>query len=114
MNIVSAMKASNDKEFQPAVRALSPILTDKTVSVEEKRKCINKIVSQLSDKTFNKSYIQDVIISWINVKKEISELYADTKSQVDFILTWLPRMAEHRDKIEKYVKTYRKQLGLKL
>jgi hypothetical protein len=114
MNIISAMKASNNVEFQAAVKALSPILTDQKVSVAEKRGTINKVVAQLSEKTFNKSFILDSIIAWINVKEDVCKQYANTNLQVQGIIYWLPRMLNHRDKLEKYVNKYRKQYGLKL
>lgn len=113
-SIKSKLQASNNAEFQNTIRVLNPIFLDATATVQDKRSAINSVVNELSDETFSKDFVVDIIISWINVKEDISKQFADVDSQVQSILAWLPRMAEHKDKLEKYVKKYRKQFGLKL
>jgi hypothetical protein len=116
-SIKSKIQASNNKEFQSATRVLSPMFEEAkngNISIQELRSAINGAVGELSEETFSKDFIADTILSWINVREDVSKQFPDTNTQVQSILLWLPRMAWHKDRLEKYVNKYRKQYGLKL
>lgn len=113
MDIFSASRAGTNAELKGLMEDFKnqvPALNGNRTAI---RKLLNDKVNALTDKTFNKSYTADVIITYINAKEYICKEYPDTKSQVDSILEWLPRMKKYRDKLEKYVSKYRKQYGLK-
>lgn len=113
MDIFSASRAGTNAELKGMMEDFKtqvPALNGNRTAI---RKLLNDKVNKFTDKTFNKSYTADVIIAYINVKEYVCKEYKDTKSQVDGILEWLPRMEKYRDKLEKYVKKYRKEYGLK-
>ena len=101
------------QEFGMMARAILPIMTDANVSRDEKRQTLNNLVNELSDKTFTNSMVVKQIMQIINMKEDVCKEFTDAQSQVEGILLWLPRMSQHRDKLEKEVRNHRKQYGLK-
>jgi hypothetical protein len=95
-------------------RAILPIMTDAEVSRDTKRKTLNTLVIELSDRTFANGMVAKQIMEIINMKEEVCKEYDDTNAQVVGILSWLPRMSVHRDKLAEEVKKHRKSYGLKL
>jgi hypothetical protein len=89
-------------------RAIVPFMTDPTVNREEKRFILNDMVNQLSERSFKNEFVADQIMIIINMKEEICKEYPDVKSQVAGILSWLPRMEYHKDKLVKVVSKNRK------
>ena len=113
MDIFSASRAGTNNELKGLMEDFKnqvPALAGNRTAI---RKLLNDKVNKLTDKTFNKSYTADVIITYINAKQEICKQYSDTKAQVDGVLEWLPKMVKYRDKLEKYISKERKKYGLK-
>ena len=46
------------------------------------------------------------------MKEDECKKFANTEVQVNSILSWLPRMVYHKDKLTKEVGKHRKQYGL--
>jgi hypothetical protein len=103
------------QEFGLLARGIYPIMIDKkSTTVEERRIVLNELVNKLSEKTFKNNMIAEQIIKIINMEKEECEKFSITDTQVNSILTWLPRMALHRDKLANKVEQARKNFGLNL
>jgi hypothetical protein len=102
------------QEFGLLIRGIQPIMTDVNSTVEEKRTALNQLVNELSEKTFKNDIVVNQIMIIINMKKEECEKFSSTDAQVNSILTWLPRMAIHREKLAKKVEHARKSFGLNL
>lgn len=96
------------------LKPIQPTMTDPKVSREEKRTTLNIMVETLSDKTFKNGVVATQIMQIINMKEDVSKEYPDTESQVKGILSWLPRMEYHKDKLTKEVARHRKLYGLKV
>ena len=99
-------------ELQNGLKAIEPVLKDPSIPRQEKRKTLNQMVENLSDKTFEQGYVANIIIRMINMKEEICKQFKNTDAQVVEILSTMPRMAKHRDKLNDTVKSYRKQYKL--
>ena len=102
------------QEFGMLARVILPIMTDAKVSRDEKRQTLNNLVNELSDRTFANGMVVKQIMEIINMKEEVCKEYDDTNAQVVGVLSWLHRMAQHQDKLEKKIRKHRKQYGLKL
>lgn len=102
------------QEFGVLAKSIHPIMTDPSVSRDTKRKTLNDLVNSLSDKAFSNSIVVGQIMKIINMKQEICKDYKDTETQVDGILSWCPRMKEHREVLVKEVGEHRKQYRMKL
>lgn len=105
---------SSAAEFGNASRAILPIMKDPKSTLRKKRSALNMMVNELTDGTFKSGFVIKQIMTIINMKEEVCREYKDTKAQVDSILGWLPRMKQHRKKLEKEVGKHRKQCGLKV
>lgn len=110
MSIISAIR-----EFAMAAQILSTVMVP-NVPREERRKALNTILGELSEDTFKRGVIADRILkmNMIDMGEEISKQHEDTESQVEGILSWLPRMKLHRDRLKDKVKRHRKKYGLKV
>ena len=105
---------SSLQEFGRLAQAILPIMKDADVSRDEKRKILNDLVNELSDRTFGNPLVVKQIMIIINMKEEVCKEYANTDSQVNGILSWLPRMAKHREVLKEEVAKHRKQYGLQI
>ena len=94
--------------------AILPIMKDPEVSREDKRKVLCAMVDELKEDTFKRGFWAKMIMGLINMKEEVCKEYEDAEAQTDGILSWLPRMEQHRDSLLKEVKKNRKQFGLKV
>jgi hypothetical protein len=101
-------------EFGNLSRSILPIMTDKDVSIIEKRKTLCQLVDNLSEKAFNNKIVLGQIFKIINMKEEICKEYVDTESQVNGILEWCPRLKEHKKELSKEVEKARKSCGMKI
>ena len=101
-------------EWGNIAKAILPIMTDATASVEEKRKALNMAINELSEKSFNNQIVVNQIMTIINMKEQTCRMYSNTEAQVKGILSWLPRMEKHKDILTKEVKKHRKQYGLNI
>lgn len=102
------------QELQYGLQAIQPTMTDPNVPREEKRRTLSAMVEELSEDTFKLEPVADQIMIIINMEEEVCREYDDTDSQVEGILSWLPRMAKHRERLTKEVQKHRKKCGLKL
>ena len=100
-------------EFRFALNAIQPIMTDSEVSRDAKRKTLSMLADELSEKTFKLKPVARMIMTIINMKEEVCREYADSESQMEGILGWLPRFKEHRDMLLQEVKHHRKNYRLK-
>jgi hypothetical protein len=100
------------QEFGLAAKAMQPTMSDPAISREDKRETLNAYVNTLSEKCFQNTLVGDQIVIIINMKEDVCKEYPDTQSQVDGIISWLPRMAYHKDKLVKSVAKNRKEYGL--
>jgi hypothetical protein len=100
-------------ELSKCANVILPTMKDPNVPREEKRKMLNVLVNELSEKTFMNGMIADQIITIINMKEEVCKEYSDTESQVFGIIEWTPRMAYHKDRLIKAVRKNRIDYGLK-
>lgn len=105
---------NESSELKFALEAIKPIMIDSEVSREDKRKTLNMMVNELSEGTFKLTPVAEQIMEIINMKEEVCKEYSDTESQVEGILSWLPRMRQHRDVLKKEVGKHRKEYKLKL
>lgn len=112
MRMLAHPKAAN--EFRFALDTIKPIMTDPEASRDEKRKTLNMMVNELSDSTFKLKPIAQMIMTIINMKAEVCKEYADSETQTDGILGWLPRFEKHRDILLEEVRQHRKEYGLKI
>jgi hypothetical protein len=101
-------------EMGNCAKAILPTMTDPTVSKEDKRITLNTMVNELSESTFKQGVIADQIMVIINMQEEECAKFEDTEEQVDFILTWLPRMELHKDRLAKKIAFNRKKFGLEV
>lgn len=111
-DIVTGFPALN--EWGNIAKAILPIMTDATASVEEKRKTLNMAVNELSDKSFNNQIVVNQIMTIINMTEPVCRMYSDTETQVKGILSWLPRMEKHKNILTEEVKKHRKHYGLSI
>lgn len=102
------------QEFGLLVRGIQPIMMDENSTVKEKRTVLNQLVEELSDKAISNAMVANQIMIIINMKEEECKKFSSTDAQVNSILTWLPRMKLHRDKLAKKVEHARKIYGLQL
>ena len=102
------------QEFGVVARVILPVMKDATISRSAKRKTLSDAVDSLSEKTFSNSIVVSQIMTIINMKEDVCKEYKDTEAQVNGILSWIPRMKQHRDVLKKEVAKHRKQYGLKL
>ncbi len=102
------------QEFGLLARGIEPIMTDPTVSREEKRKVLSQLVNELSDKAFNNKIVIEQVFKIINMKEEECKKFEDTESQVDFIIGWCPRLEQKREALSKEVEKHRKQFRVKV
>ncbi len=102
------------REFEIGLEAIKPIMTDATASREEKRSTLCMMVDQLSADTFKLQPIVKQIMTIINMKDDVCKEYADSETQTDGILSWLPRMKMHRKLLLNEVKAHRKEYKLKV
>ncbi len=102
------------QEFGNMARAILPIMTDPNENRDSKRKALNNLANELSEKTFKNKIIAQQIMQIINMGEEVCEEYPDAESQVQGILSWIPRMELHRDILKKEVIKHRKSFGLKI
>ena len=102
------------QEFGLMSQTILPIMKDPDASRELKRSTLDMMTKELSEKTFQKDFVADMIMEIINMKEEVCKEYEDTESQVNGILSWLPRMEYHRGKLTKAVSKNRKHYGLKV
>jgi hypothetical protein len=96
------------------LRTIQPVMTDPNIPREQKREALCTMVDSLSEKTFKNAVALKSIMVIINMKEEECKLFSDTQVQVDSILTWLPRMKEHQDKLFNEVKEHRIKYGLNI
>ena len=101
-------------EWGNIAKAILPIMKDASATVEEKRKALNMAVNELSEKSFDNRIVVNQIMSIVNMKEQVCRMYADTEAQVKGILSWLPRMEQHKDILIAEVKKHRKQCGINL
>ena len=101
------------QEWGITARAIQPFMTDAASSRKEKREILNEAVKVLSDSTFKNGIVVDQIISIINMKEDVCKEYPNTEAQVNGILSWLPRMSEHRERLTKAVTRARKAAKVK-
>ncbi len=101
-------------EFKFAVDAIAPIMTDPQETRDKKRATLNMMVNELTERTFKLLPIAEQIMDIINMKQDVCMEYADSESQTDGILKWLPRMKEFRDILSEEVKKHRGIYQLKV
>ena len=101
-------------EFGIAARIIVPTMTDAKLKRSTKRKTLCAMVNELTEDTFKHGVIAKQIMKIINMKEDVCKEYHSTDAQVKGILSWLPRMELHRDKLTKTVEKYRKEYGLTL
>ncbi len=101
------------RELQFALQAIQPIMTDPNESRESKRSTLNMMVNELSEDTFKLKPVAEQIMTIINMKEDVCMEYPDTESQVNGILSWLPRFQYHRDLLFREVKKHRNEYKLK-
>ena len=101
-------------EFGIAAKVLLPTMTNPKLKRSTKRKELSAMVNALTDDTFKHGVIAKQIMKIINMKEDVCKEYHSTDAQVQGILSWLPRMELHRDKLTKTVEKYRKEYGLTL
>ena len=104
---------SSLQEFGLLVNAIKPIMIDTETSRDEKRKVLCQLVDKLSEKSFNNSIVLKQIFIIINMKEEECKKFIDTQTQVDSIITWLPRMSEKYNELYKEVSNHRRKFNLK-
>ena len=117
-SLVDAFKAllhqSETMEFRMQLLSIEPILKDPILTRQNKRKALNRLVENLSEKTFKLDFIANMIIGMINMRKEVCQEFKNTDAQVNDILATMPRMKLHKDKIAQKVQYYRRQYNLSL
>lgn len=99
-------------EFGNMARAIQPAMVDPTISREDKRALLNEGVNGLSEKTFKNKIVAEQILVIVNMKEEICRDYPNTEAQVNGVLSWLPRMSQHREMLTDKVKKARQTFGL--
>lgn len=101
------------QEFSQAVQVLNPIMQP-SVPRTQRRKTLNAVLNELSEDTFNRGAIGKRIVkmNMIDMSEEISKKYVNADAQVDGVISWLPRMKVHRDRLLKEVSKRRKKYGL--
>ena len=102
------------QEFGIAANIIKPTMVDPTVSRNVKRRTLSAITDTLTEKTFQNSIVAGKIMEIINMKEEVCKEYPDSESQVEGILSWLPRFRKYKGMLLESVKNNRKQCGLKL
>ncbi len=102
------------QEMGLLAKGIVNIMTDPSTSREDKRKTLNSLVNELSEKSFQNGLVADQIMIIINMKQEECEKFEDTNAQVAEILSWLPRMEFHKKRLNDKVSKSRKSYGLKL
>ena len=95
------------REFSFALDAIKGIMTDPQETRDKKREVLNMMVNELTEKTFKLLPVIEQITTIINMKKDVCIEYADSESQTDGILEWLPRMKDYRDILFKEVQKHR-------
>lgn len=102
------------REFNFALHAIQPIMTDPKETRGVKRMTLGMMVNELSEETFNLEPVAEQIMTIVNMKEEVCKEYTSTDEQVQGILEWLPRMSKYRDMLFKEVKRHRQECGLSL
>ena len=97
------------QEFLRGSLKMQATMVNPFKSKETKRKTLCKFTDSLSEETFNQ-FIPE-IITIINMKKDICKEYADSGTQVDGILKWLPRMEAFKELLQLTVKQHRQKHG---
>jgi len=110
MSLFSALQ-----EFTYAANILSPLLVP-SVTREERRKALNVVINELSDDTFKRGVIINRMLkmNMIDMSEGISKQYNNAEAQVEGIISWMPRMKQHRDKLKKAVVKHRKEYKLNI
>lgn len=109
-DIVGAFPAL--QEFGLLSQVIKPTMVNPEIPRAKKREALNDLVNGLSEKTFSNEIVLNQVMEIINMKEDECKKFTDANSQVDNILTWLPRMKVHRDKLVKRVSQNRKRYGL--
>jgi hypothetical protein len=101
-------------EFKLMAEAILPVMTDASVSRSAKRKTLSDMVDNLSEDTFKHKEIAEQIMEIINMKEDVCKEYVDAEAQVCGILSWIPRMEQHRTLLKNEVIKHRKHYGLNI
>lgn len=102
------------QEFRYSLEVIRPTMTDPKESRDTKRKVLNTMVETLSESTFKLAPVAEQIMEIINMKEDVCKEYKDTEAHVNGVLSWLPRMKMHRERLKNKIEKQRKRYGLKI
>ena len=112
--IFSVKNMAEVNEFKLMTEAILPVMSDASVSRIAKRKTLCEMADNLSEDTFKHKEIAGQIMEIINMKEDVCKEYIDAEAQVNGILSWIPRMGQHRKLLKNEVIKHRKHYGLKI
>ena len=105
------MISDTQAEFINKSRFLLP-LRNPFASREKKREALSKFTNSLTEDTFKATI--PYIVDMVNKKEDVCRKFIDTSSQVDDIISWLPRMKEQREFLILVIKEIRGKYGLEV
>lgn len=99
-------------EFTEWLKEVNDISVNVTINTDQKRKIFNRKIYKLSDIAFNAHF--DKLMKIVQSRKEDCEKFKDTESQVEAIISWLPRMKPKEKRVAKIIAKRRKSFKLKV
>ena len=98
-------------EFSAWLQAVSDV-SKSSLTLEQKREQCGALLDTMSDDTYNHYFKR--IMSIVQKNREECEPFKDTEEQVNNIMSWLPRLNDHREAVLEIIKDRRKKYKLNL